>query len=475
MPLLSRAPRGRLLEIVFVGALFAAAFAVRLWPVWQVHFWDEAVYLQNAETICCGKDTYSELYFRPPLISLLYAGAFRIWHDVFAASLVAALLNALGPAALYVAGRLLHGRVAGAIAGALLAFAPFFVTGDTGNSLLTDSPAVSLLCIALALAVSAARGDSVVLFGLAGAVTGLAGLMRFTSLLAVVVLPLYALGRRRPWFSLAAYASGVVVAFAPYLAWSRARYGGFLATIREAQIAVGGSVVEAPTYYLQHFPEILPWLAIAGVALAPVAWLLDRRSADREDRPLAADAILWWWALAVVAYFSTTPHKELRYLLPLAPSWLLLAGRGLALAARPRALSVRIVAAGAVLAALFITARPAFDRFSTPFLSSFVSEEVHVGEFLDTAARPGEVLYANFNYPVLALYSHLRVHLIKPDDRFYEHFPANMPDDGLLVLYKDVELLPRTAWADRLPQFTRVREFPSLIVYRYHRDPGAGS
>src|SRR5512143_2687901 len=84
-------------ETIFLVALAGAGFLVRLWPLWQVHFWDEAVYLQNAEVICCAKLNYSELSSRPPLLPLLFAGVFRLWHHVYAASLLTAVLNALGP------------------------------------------------------------------------------------------------------------------------------------------------------------------------------------------------------------------------------------------------------------------------------------------------------------------------------------------------------------------------------------------
>src|SRR6266404_3850113 len=84
-------------EAAFLTLLVAAAFLVRLWPIWQVHFWDEAVYLQNAEVICCGKTNYSELSSRPPLLSILFALAFLLWHHVYAASVLTALLNAAGP------------------------------------------------------------------------------------------------------------------------------------------------------------------------------------------------------------------------------------------------------------------------------------------------------------------------------------------------------------------------------------------
>jgi asparagine N-glycosylation enzyme membrane subunit Stt3 len=136
-------------ESLLLFLLVAAAFLVRIWGISKDHFWDEMVYLQNAQVICCGKINYSELDFRPPLISLIWAGVFLLWHHIYAACIVTAFLNALGPVFLYLAGRMSVGRLPAAIAALLLAFSPFFVgvfpngfaSDATGNSLLTDSPA----------------------------------------------------------------------------------------------------------------------------------------------------------------------------------------------------------------------------------------------------------------------------------------------------------------------------------------------
>jgi len=135
--------RQAVLEFAFVVLLVMAAFLLRVWPLSKVHFWDEAVYLQNAEVICCGKVNYSELASRPPLLSLIFAAVFLLWHHVYAACIATALLNALGPALLYLSGRMVAGRIPAAIASMLLAFSPFFVgvfspgivSDDTGNKL----------------------------------------------------------------------------------------------------------------------------------------------------------------------------------------------------------------------------------------------------------------------------------------------------------------------------------------------------
>src|SRR5512142_3503348 len=105
----SRARRQRLVEYAFLLVLVAGAFVLRVWPLSNVHFWDEAVYLQNAEVICCEKTNYSELDSRPPLLSLIFAAVFLLWHHIYAAAIVTALLNALAPVLLYLSSRTIVG------------------------------------------------------------------------------------------------------------------------------------------------------------------------------------------------------------------------------------------------------------------------------------------------------------------------------------------------------------------------------
>lgn len=466
-------------EIAFLLLLFAAAFLVRLWPIWQVHFWDEAVYLQNAKVICCDKANYSELGSRPPLLSLLYAGVFLLWHHDYAASLLVATLTALGPLFLYWAGKLLYGVSAGGISALLLAFSPFFV--KSSNDLLTDNPALTLTLLAFCVLLRAVARESKVQFALAGFLCGMAGLMRFTSLITVFVFPLYLLRSARRLWHLGLFALGVGLGFGPYLLWSRFEYGSLFATLRTARVNVAGSV-EPTLFYLQDFDEVFPWLSVVGTTLWFVVWLLDSRIGWEQQEggravgptgrgrvpQLAFDAILWWWALVVLVYFSTIPHKELRYIIPMAAPWFLLAGRGLAVFLRGRRRPVRFAAAGVLVLAMVLTFAPTLERFRSPFVSPFISEEKQVADYLNQNAAPSGVLYANFNYPVFGYYTGLDTRIIlEQDASFYQAFPNNMPSDGYVILYKHLEKEPTPVWADEQPQFRRMREFPSLIVYEY--------
>ncbi len=471
----------RLVEVACLTLLFAAAFLVRLWPIWQVHFWDETVYLQNAKVICCGKDNYSELSSRPPLLSLMFAAVFLRWQHDYAASLLVAVLNALGPLFLYWAGKMLSGRAAGGIAALLLAFSPFFV--KTGNNLLTDGPALTLTLLSFCVLLNAISTDGKVRFALAGFLCALAGLMRFTSLITVFVFPFYLLRTGRRLWATGLFALGLALGFGPYLVWSRLAYGSFLATLRTALLNVGGSV-EPRSYYLQNFGQIFPWLSLAGAILWFVAWLLDTRLQwERQDGqlvlrfgrretapPLAPGAILWWWAFLVLVYFGRIPHKELRYLIPLAAPWFLLAGRGLSVLLRGRSLYTRAVGTGLLALAMAYSFAPTIERFRSPLIEPYISDEKQAADYLNQHARQPGVLYINFNAPVFGYYTRLPIRMLLEEDKsFYNVFPNNMPSDGYVILYKEVQKEPRPVWADQNPHFRRLQEFPSLVIYGYQK------
>src|SRR5205823_10616144 len=130
--------------------------------------------------------------------------------------------------------------------------------------------------------------------------------------------------------------------------------------------------VDPPTYYVAKFTSVFPWIVVAGLALWCVYWLLENRvEFQREDayrvirigprKPRSApgmDAFLWFWLAVTLAYFSSITHKELRYILPLAPPVLLLAGRGLAVLLRPRAVQARVVGGAVLAGALALTFAP---------------------------------------------------------------------------------------------------------------------
>ncbi len=347
-----------LLECTLIGLLIAGAFVLRVWSLSKVHFWDEAVYLQNAEVILGNKFNYSELDFRAPLLSLIFAAVFLVWHHIYAAAIVTALLNAAGPALLYLSGRKIVGRLAAGIAGLLLAFAPFFVgafpdwfpSDNTGNSLLSDSPALTIILLAFWLLLRALRRQSDLRFACVGFVFSLAVLMRFASLSSVFALSLLIFAAARWWRAALACAAGFFAGLGPYFCWSRLRYGGFLETFLRGWRYYEGDR-ESPLFYARNFGTIFCWITLAGLVLWVGRWAWRRSGkspryptplrgaggtwgTDPEDVRLAGlpgwlESYLWLWAAVALVFFFALRHQEPRYIMPVAPPLFLLAGSGL--------------------------------------------------------------------------------------------------------------------------------------------------
>ena len=472
------------LEPIFLTLLFGAAYLVRIWGVSRIHFWDEMVYLQNAQVICCGSHNYSELSYRPPLISLLFAGVFIIRHSIFAACIVTALLNALGPLFLYRAAALCIGRIPAAVSASLLAFAPFFVgvfpdgfaSDDTGNSLLTDSPALTLLLLAFWLLLRALAREDVLRFAWAGLVLGCSVLMRFGSLPSVGLLLLLPLTAKSKWRAFLACATGFLIALVPYLLWSRLKFGGFFQTLQYGWANVEGPV-GSPDFFLRNAPTIFTPIALIGLLLAACwgVWRIYRASfcrsgcdlSESEAAPAVTETFLWLWLLVDFAFFSAMPHKEPRYVLPLAPPLLVLAGSGLTLF---RFLSRRSYRLGCwmILAVLLIlTFLPIRKRFTSPFIDRSVPEEMSASQFLLNSVPSDTTLYMNFNYPAFAYYTGFRINeLPVVGDALYKAIDQ-IPTGEVFIVYRETEGgEPDVNWVDSNPRFERLREYSTFVVYR---------
>ena len=476
------------LEVSFVLALFCAAFLVRVWSLSKVHFWDEVVYLQNAEVLCCGKTNYSELESRPPLLSVIFALVFRMWHSVYAADIVTAAMNAAAPALLYVSGRRIIGRAGAVIAALLLAFTPFFVgvfpagfdSDNTGNSLLTDSPALTLILLAFWLFLCALRRESSFRFAGAGFALGLAVLMRFASLSSAGVLMLLVFAAARWRRAAIASALGFLLAIVPYLCWSRIHYGGFLETFRRGWRYYEGAR-EPPLFLARNFGVIFSWITLAGLVLWLGRWIWTRHNPGarhNHDFKFAPqrklETFLWMWAILLVVFFVAVRHQEPRYAMPIGLPLFLLAGSGLSALLHFRQPLAKAVGAALLFTALVYTFLPLRVIFGAPFIERGASEEMRVAEFLDHNLPPGTILYSNFNYPLFGYYTHLPVYELPEAGTDLYDALEDLPTDGILIAYKKKEIAadPRPEWLSSHPEFQPWHEFPSLMLYRFHKSVG---
>ena len=471
--------------------LVAAAFLIRLWGMSKMHFWDEDVYLLNAEYFFRGHAGYLEIDSRPPLLSVLFAGAFQVWHSDYAAEIVTALLNALGPLFLYMAGRKTVGRSAGAIAALILAFGPFFagvcpdgnggfVPNCNGHSLLTDCPALTLIMLSLWLAVRALEKQTGLRFAVLGFCMAMAVLMRFGSLSSVCILALLVLCAKNRVRAGVACAAGFALGIGPYLCWSRIEFGTFLFTLQNGWWNLGGEA-EPWYYFLALLPQMLTWMGIAGLAL----WFL-RRGAElwqqKKEGPLPTgvassirnlrwDLFLWLWAAGALIFFSSIEHKESRYGIPIAAPLLLLAGAGLGWLLKSGQKTMKLTGALLLAAAAIAAFWPSLHRFDTGFIDHSVSNEMIVARYLRDNLPASTILYANANYPDFAYYSGFTVNdLPESGDALYSEL-AKMPPGSLLIAYKANDdggspAEPPISYLDADLHFKRVYDFPTMVVYK---------
>jgi hypothetical protein len=312
--------------------------------------------------------------------------------------------------------------------------------------------------------------------------------MRFGTLPSVAMLLLLPLAAKQPWKALIACGAGLLVGLAPYLLWSRLVYGGFFSTLHEGWTHVEGPE-ESIFFYLRNSATILTPVAVFGLVVTATSglWRLVRAPRPRpvalaaNFSPLVLEVFLWLWLLTELVFFSVMPHKEPRYILPLAPPFLLLAGSGLAfLCARPRTPlqsgprtplqsgSLRPIGALLVVASLVLTFLPLRERFRSPFIRPDKPEEMLASQFLQSRLPSGTTLYMNFNYPAFAFYTDDPIHELPAVGPALYHDIEQIPPGGILIVYRKTEEVwePDIEWVNANPKFQRLRDFSTFVIYR---------
>jgi hypothetical protein len=175
------------------------------------------------------------------------------------------------------------------------------------------------------------------------------------------------------------------------------------------------------------------------------------------------------WAAAVFVCFSVLGHKEPRYILPVTPPLLLLAGIGLSVLLKGRRGALRVAGTAVLTGALGYAFLPTLQVFDSPFIDNQTAIEITVSDFMTHNLPPATVLYSTNNYPVFAYYTNLKVNpVVGTQAEIYEALD-HLDEDGVFIAYKDgdPDQNPSLSWLDANPHYRRLREFPSIILYSY--------
>jgi 4-amino-4-deoxy-L-arabinose transferase-like glycosyltransferase len=286
--------------------------------------------------------------------------------DLLTSRLVTVFLGAGACLFVYAAGRRLYGAAAGGAAGLLLAVAPLAV--QHGHFATVDVPATFFIAGSLFFAARYLTGDTERARDLlwAGVWAGLAAAVKYNALL-VVLAAFAAWFLRRPrgpvkGLGLAALgaAAGFVVGCPGVFLNPKALIGGVLTEAGHVREGHGDVFAATPPGVIYHAAFNLRWglgLPLLLLTLFAVSLALYRR------RP--ADLLLLAFALPYYLGVGLAEVKFARYMLPIFPPLLLLAGAALT-GWRPRSPAARALPVlGALAGAYALLFSLALDRVMT--------------------------------------------------------------------------------------------------------------
>lgn len=402
-------------------AILLVGFLIRFFPLrLNYHFWDETVYLQHAEIIDgLSPNNYNEFDFRPPLFSILLAAVFLISNSFTAAHLLVATLSTSGILLTFILGRSLFNKRVGLIASLIYLFSETSVR--ISHEILVDPflPVFWLLVVISTLKII--RKEKKIHYILTGIFTGLAILLKFTSLLLIPVVAVVLLVnkieeleiksillrikkfllRRRFWL----YPSFVLITLSPYLTWSFFTYGSPLYTFKTG-LKLSGAPDSSLTY-MDGFSTLFPLPFLLGA----VFFIL---KLEKWRKPRVNLPIIFSFSLAFALQYLI-PNKELRFMLPALPSLFIIAAAGLDWfrgIGKKRYLVL-------ILALILLTSlslpnyRYVSDLFEGKFIRNSWWPPIYKASlWLKNRTPKNVVVYTNHHWPALGYYSKRKIVLL---------------------------------------------------------------
>jgi hypothetical protein len=297
---------------------------------------------------------------------------------------------------------------------------------------------------------------------ISGLFFAIAILTRFTSLIVVIIFFIYLLIKnKKQLLNLLEYrylVFGAIVALLPYFIWAQINCGFFLAPFILANKGILHSM-EPLWYYLANTFVFFPIIVVFGLSL----FLINYRNIKN------IDWLFIFWALLFLLYISITPHKETRYLIPLAFPVCLLSAKGIIDLITKFNKNFKIILFVLLILALIFSFIGSFGFISKPIINYSNSEEMGVAFKIKEFNTPNYIIYSNFNYPVFAYYTRQETIRLDSFDNisFYEKYPKNMTKTGYLIIYKNINIEPSIDWIESKLEFTKVLESTNIIVYKY--------
>lgn len=439
--------------------LFILGLALRIFPLRYAYYWDETSYLQNAEVIFSGRTNFSELYFRPPLISLIIAGVYFIKHSIFTAKVAIACLSSLNIIAIFLLGKEIFNKKTGIIAAAIYAFHPFVI--KYSSMILTGNPSLALMTFASYFMIKHTKAKSRLTSNksywvvISGIFTGMGILMRPTSIIIIpalwctylLILLFKEIKKQKriqdirfvrflhpAAYDLLVYSLGCFVVLMPYFIWAKLQLGRFMAPYLNHKEIIGWNSVQPWYFYFTAESVMITFFFSAIIIIG--AWQIYRQR-DRFPNSF----FLLSWIIIGLAFLMYVSHKETRFITIIISPMILIVSylvwrildqiSKIRLKTHRRKVLLNGIAYGVLLITIFIVFQTATiielkevysnHGIRSIFLRDYKTESMLAAEYLIENLPENYVVYANHDYPVIAYYTNKPIELIH-----YKEFPDNL-------------------------------------------------
>lgn len=311
-----------LLSRLIVVLSISAGIFLRVWQINAMGYnTDEAVYAGQAAAIAgvpSLKDIFPVFRAHPLLFQFLLSVVFKIHFSDFLGRLLAVVVGTCTIFLTYKLGKLMYGRLPGAVAALILALMPYHVV--VSRQVLLDGPMVFFATLTLYLLARFARFQNFEWLYAAGAAMGLTFLAKETSIIMVgaVYMFLALTPEVRVRLRDLVIATGLIVLVIAPFPLSLLVAGGSSTGKNYLVWQLFRRPNHDGWFYLETVP---PSIGLLVIALAIISLILLWHERNWREKLLLA------WIIIPIGFFQIWPVKGFQYLLPIAPAVAVLAGR----------------------------------------------------------------------------------------------------------------------------------------------------
>ncbi|MBW3014960.1 glycosyltransferase family 39 protein [Candidatus Woesearchaeota archaeon] len=426
--------------LLFFIVFVIIPFYFSLYPIRTYAYWDESVYLQHSEIFYSGRMNYSELEFRPPLLSIVLAASYVFWHSIITARIVMAMFLVGSGLMFFLLFRQVYGRKVGLLATLLFFYNPFII--KQSHFILSDIPALFFILVSLYFYFKKSKYN----LWFVGFFAGLAILTRFTSLIVLLLFIMLFYFNKDSIRNMVTFFSALFLTLLPYLLWAQLKFGFFLHPFIKARGFV--QLYDDPFFfYLSNFMDYITiWILIAILLyLLVFVYCLSKKKGN-----FKFDIIFLLWSLVFLLYMSYLPHKEIRYIIPLFVILILMAAKGYNYMFNIR----KGKYFWACFIVLFILCSPPVFELRTHYTYDYALTR---GELLGIWVKSNLVddkpVFTNLDFPIMAYYSGRRIVGVYPQDEyFYSNISLVMYEPGYFI-YGNPDIHPTKDFLDTDERF----------------------